>query len=287
MLTVIIVSFNSAEVIRRCMTDFFNTCPHRILIIDNASPNGGLEGLSDRYPQLEILYLEKNNGYGRAANIGIRLTETPYALLLNPDIHLSTEKVRRMLAHIKNSSKNTAIWAPAVRKNDHCDQPPRSVQAVHGSAMLFDVEKIRTTGLFDENIFLFSEETDLCKRVIENGYGIQLCPDILFDHLSGQSADSSRETEYMRWWHFGWSQCYRITKHGQCTPWNNPRRKYFSYTLHHLLTPCPARRRKWKAKADGVLAFINGKQAFDASGLPQMTTTPPAKTEYHRIKESS
>jgi hypothetical protein len=73
----------------------------------------------------------------------------------------------------------------------------------------------------------------------------------------------------MKWWHFGWSQCYRMTKHNQCTLWKNPRRKQFSYRLHSFTALSAARRTKWRAKADGALAFIRGEKAFDPAGTPQ------------------
>lgn len=137
--------------------------------------------------------------------------------------------------------------------------------------MLFDVEKIRQIGLFDENIFLFSEETDLCERTIKAGYTIQICPDVFFDHLGGQSSTPAPEIEYMKWWHFGWSQCYRMTKHGHCTLWKNPFRKYISYQLHSWVAFPAERRKKWQAKADGAFAFMSGKKAFTESGSPQMS----------------
>jgi GT2 family glycosyltransferase len=214
-----------------------------------------------------------NTGYGRAANVGLRMAATRYVLLLNPDLTATTEQVEKLLARAQQDQDNTAIWGPATREEDRADAPPRPVNRINGSAMLFDVEKIRRVGLFDENIFLFSEETDLCARTLQAGYTIKLCPDVFFDHLVGQSSAYSPETEYMRWWHFGWSQCYRMTKHHQCTNWENPLRKYISYTLHGMLCCSPRRCRKWKAKADGALAFIRGEKAFDAGGIPSRSAS--------------
>ncbi len=271
MLTIIIASFNSTEVICRCLAELLDQGKHRVLIVDNASPDGSAASLSARFPSVDVITLGTNRGYGRAANTGLRLTETPYALLLNPDLNVASEQVEKLFHHAQNDTSNTAIWGPATCKEDAADIPPQRVNNVHGSAMLFDVKKIRGVGLFDENIFLFSEETDLCKRTLEAGYSIALCPDVFFDHLLGKSSSAEPKTDYMKWWHFGWSQCYRMTKHEQCTAWENPRRKQITYRLHSLLAFSPSRRRKWRAKSDGATAFIRGEKAFAADDTPKMS----------------
>ena len=98
------------------------------------------------------------------------------------------------------------------------------------------MEKLRNIGFFDENIFLFSEEDDLCDRTLEAGYGIRFCPDVYFEHLVGQACASNPKIEYMKWWHFGWSTCYRMTKNNKVTWWKNPIRKMFGLEdlIHQL-----------------------------------------------------
>ena len=268
-LTLIIVSFNSADNILLNLHDLLISGRYPALILDNASPDDSGEILKEQLPAVDVITLPTNWGYGRAANVGLRQAQTPYALLLNPDLEVPTDQIKKLLQHAKQGPESTAIWGPATTHAYFTDLPPKDTALISGSAMLFDVEKIKKVGLFDENIFLFSEETDLCTRTIQAGYSIQLCPDVLFNHLGGQSSSPSPEIDYMKWWHFGWSQCYRMTKHRQYTMWKNPLRKYIAYTLHSMLTISPKRRRKWQAKADGVLAFIRGKMAFDEQGIPQ------------------
>jgi GT2 family glycosyltransferase len=84
MLTLIIVSFNSTAVIEKCLTGLLRHVPCKVYIIDNASPDGSAAQLSARFPDVDVITLGTNVGYGRAANAGLRLTTTPYALLLNP-----------------------------------------------------------------------------------------------------------------------------------------------------------------------------------------------------------
>lgn len=268
-LTLIIVSFNSADIIQRCQVEILSSNRYPVVLIDNASPDGSEERLRRQLPKAEVIAMPHNIGYGRAANVGLRTTATRYALLLNPDVKTTEKDIEHLLNHARKDTGNTAIWGPATERDDFTGASPRAVRWVSGSAMLFDVEKIRTVRLFDENIFLFSEETDLCKRTLAAGYGILLCGDVFFDHLGGHASPYEPAIEYMKWWHFGWSQCYRMTKHNECTIWRNPHRKLLSYRLHSFLTVSGKKRHKWKAKADGAAAFLCGEKAFDESGLPK------------------
>jgi len=269
MLSVIIISFNSASIIDACQKELLCSDRFKTIIVDNASPDGSAETLRKRLPNVEVIALEQNIGYGRAANVGLRKVETPYALLLNPDLITTTGEIEKLLAHVKNDTTNTAIWGPATYKKDYTGDAPKNINWISGGAMLFDVKKIKQVGLFDENIFLFSEETDLCERTLAAGHGIKWCRDVFFDHLTGQACPFDPKIEQMKWWHFGWSQCYRMTKNGHCTWLKNPKRKYLTSLLHSLVTLSRSKRIKWQSKATGAKAFIAGEKAFDNDGNPK------------------
>lgn len=270
-LTVIFVTYNSYSVISNCLALLANDPTLRIIVVDNNSRDGTATQIKARFPGVEVIAQKQNLGYGRAANVVLRSTDTPYALLLNPDLTTTPGEIRKLLEHARGDTFNTAIWGPATLRKDFTGEPPQQVKWVSGSAMLFDMAKIKEVGLFDENIFLFSEETDLCERTIQAGYSITFCKDVFFDHLVGQASPFDPKIEYMKWWHFGWSQCYRMTKNGHTTLLRNPRRKQMTYRIHSLIATTPAKRLKWKAKADGALAYIHGEKAFRADGTPQMS----------------
>ena len=269
MLTLLIISYNSTEIILRCMTPLIRSNTFKTILIDNASPDGSKDALKKQFPNTEVITLEQNIGYGRASNVGLRKVGTPYALLLNPDLSATPEDIQKLLIHAQNDDSDTAIWGPASLKKDFTGEPPQNVEWVSGCAMLFDMEKLKAIGLFDENIFLFAEETELCERTIKAGYKIKLCRDVYFDHLVGQASTPNPKVEYMKWWHFGWSQCYLMTKHKHSTWYKNPFRKFVNYKIHSFTSSSAYKRMKWGAKADGALAFIQGIKAFDENGIPQ------------------
>ena len=270
-LTLIIISYNSSKVIDRCQQKLLSSNNYPVLLIDNASPDGSADKLRKPFPNVEVVALDQNIGYGRAANVGLHKVKTPYALLLNPDLKTSVEEIEKLMTYALNDPDNTTIWGPATERKIFTGEPPQSVKWISGSAMLFDVDKIKQVGLFDENIFLFSEETDLCERTLAAGYKIKLCRDVFFDHLIGQASPFTPTLEYMKSWHRGWGQCYRMTKNGHCTWARNPRRKLLIYRLHSIISTSRKKRIKWKAKADGATAFIRGEKAFDKQGRAQMS----------------
>jgi GT2 family glycosyltransferase len=270
-LTIIIISFNSAGIIDQCQPDLLNSDRFRIHVVDNASPDGSAGILQNKFPHIDVIELEQNIGYGRAANVGLNKADTSYALLLNPDLKAAPDDIERLLAHAQSDPSNTAIWGPASLKEDFTGDPPQEVKWISGCAMLFDMEKLRKIGFFDENIFLFAEETELCERTVKAGYKIKLCRDVYFDHLVSQGSTPNPQVEYMKWWHFGWSQCYLLTKHGHETWYKNRYRKLINYRLHSFTSASSFKRMKWRAKAEGALAFIRGLKAFDENGLPRQS----------------
>lgn len=269
LLTIIFVTFNSREVIQNGLANFAGDHNFKIIVVDNNSNDGTAALVRDLFHEVEVVEQKQNIGYGRAANVALRKTKTPYALLLNADIITTPSDIDKLLHHAVNDVSNTAIWAPTTDSREYSEVPSVQVNWVSGSAMLFDVEKISRIGLFDENIFLFAEETDLCERTIKAGYSIRLCRNVYFRHLSGQSCPPSVKTEYLRWWHFGWSQCYRIVKNGHVTIYRNPYTKYLGYLIHSFTATSRTKRMKWKAKSDGAKAYIRGEKAFRPDGSPQ------------------
>ena len=79
--------------------------------------------------------------------------------------------------------------------------------------MLFNLKKIRTRQLFDENIFLYLEEIDLCKRLRKKNHKIYICKSAKIVHIGAKSSNLGFEYEKCRNWHWMWSKVYYDRKH--------------------------------------------------------------------------
>jgi GT2 family glycosyltransferase len=275
MITIFTISYNSAAVIEQCMDSLMRSQGYRIIVVDNASRDGSAGKIRETYPHVEIIELSQNIGYGRAANVALKQVSTPYALLINPDLLVSAEDISALL-EIAEKHKEAALIGPAVKKQDHLKQGMLEREWISGSAMLFNMEQFTETGFFDEQIFLFYEETDLCKRLISSGKKVYLCSDLFIEHLKGQSCAPNPAVEYMKSWHMGWSLMHYLKKHGLDSGRKSSWRLLLNYAFKAVFSTNADKRLKSKARFLGSRAYLNGQEAFLADGTPQMS---PASQE--------
>ena len=87
------------------------------------------------------------------------------------------------------------------------------VDYVKGFAMLFNTKKIKKFKMFDENIFLYLEEIDLCKRLRKKNHKIYVCKNAKIFHIGAKSSNLGFEYEKCRNWHWMWSRVYFDKKH--------------------------------------------------------------------------
>ncbi|MAR90262.1 MAG: hypothetical protein CML06_08250 [Pseudomonadales bacterium] len=267
-LTVAIVSYNSYSVITACLDELIKSGGFHVIIVDNASTDGSGDKLKQTYPDVQVIQEPVNLGYGRAANVAIKKCITPYFFLVNPDLKADVESTGKLLATIRSSAPSTALVAPATTRKKHTKTGLVEKQWVIGAAMMFSMEHLRTVGLFDEQIFLFSEESDLCKRIIQEGYKIYLDTDIYIEHLYRQSSTPSPETQALKDWHKAWSKLYLHHKHQNISGKHRPSRVALGYAIKWMLATQPEKRLRYKYRFQGSLAFLQGKPAILESGAP-------------------
>ena len=87
------------------------------------------------------------------------------------------------------------------------------VDYVKGFSMLFNSKKLKKFKGFDENIFLYLEEIDLCKRLRDKNEKIFIYKKAKIKHLGAKSSDIGFEYEKCRNWHWMWSKVYFDKKH--------------------------------------------------------------------------
>jgi GT2 family glycosyltransferase len=96
--SLVIVTFNHADTLSACLNAVaeLDPAPDTVVVIDNASTDRSAETCADRAAAqpVEIVREQRNTGFAAAANRGIRSTETPWVMLLNPDCAPSPDMVR-------------------------------------------------------------------------------------------------------------------------------------------------------------------------------------------------
>jgi len=109
-LVVIVVSFNTASLLRACLTSLrrakvagSRTISAEVVVVDNASTDGSPAMIRAEFPEVRLLALDDNRGFAAANNLAMREADAPYVLLLNPDTEVLGDApaalVRFMDAH--------------------------------------------------------------------------------------------------------------------------------------------------------------------------------------------
>ena len=218
--SVVVVTFNALPWVERALESVRG---HETVVVDHGSTDGTLELVGERFPEARVIEQE-NRGLGGGSNAGMRIASGDYFLLLNSDAWALDDAVER-LAAFADEHPEAAVVGPRLLNPDGSLQrsvrgfptvwrlateyfflrklAPRSraLNAFYGAG--FDHEEVReaeflmgsvllvrreaadTVGLFDEDFFMFSEETDWCYRFRQAGWKVLFTPDAEFVHVGG------------------------------------------------------------------------------------------------------
>jgi len=213
-LTVIITTFKSDLKIENCLNSINSQI--KVIVIENSQSESFKIHIEKKYKNVECILPKENLGYSKANNLGLSKVKTKYALILNPDTVLDPQAINNFLEFTKNH-EDFAIVGPNQNEQikNNLKETPFEVKKIKGYAMFLNLSKFSNIGFFDENFFLYLEETDLCKRVERIKEKIFVDPNIQILHLGGASVDSefSDEVELNRNWHWMWSRFYFNKKH--------------------------------------------------------------------------
>ena len=225
-LSVVIVTFNSEKVVYDCIDSIPREI--KIVIVDNSNDKEFKENIEKKYDNLECILSSENLGMGSGNNLGLRHVKTDYAIILNPDVILEKNTIQEIISESKNIS-NFAVLAPLsvdpeypnykLKNKNQSDVSQNShfnVKSVDGYAMVLNLKKInqiesfKNYKYFDENFFMYLENDDFCKRLIENNENIFIIPKSKIKHLGAKAVDPeyAHEVELSRNWHWNWSKFY-------------------------------------------------------------------------------
>ena len=218
-ITIVITSFKSNEIIKNCLKSIDRQC--QIVIVENSNDLGFKKNIAQDFSNVECILSGKNFGYGKANNIGLKKVKTKYALILNPDATLHTTalanffKTADQIAEFAIIGPHIQVKKDENKISDGKNSNPISVKNVKGFGMFLNMSEFRDIGFFDENFFMYFEEMDLCKRIIDCNKKIYLVPSIKINHVGDQSHSESinKSMELSRNWHWMWSTFYYYKKH--------------------------------------------------------------------------
>jgi len=218
-ITVVITSFKSDEKLKNCLNSIDRQC--KVIIVENSNNLEFKKNFEQKFNNVECILTGENLGYGKGNNIGLKRVRTQYALILNPDALLA-ESTLENFTKAAELIPDFAIMAPhkqdkknEIRENVKENFYPQLVKNVKGFAMFLNLSEFKEIGFFDENFFLYFEDIDLCRQLVNHNKKIYLISNIKINHLGAQSSDKliNKERELTRNWHWMWSTFYYHKKY--------------------------------------------------------------------------
>jgi len=212
---IVLVNWNQREDIINCLESLFNLKynNYQIVVFDNGSVDNSVEEIKKKYPSVEIFENRINLGYVGANNIAINWAIEEgydYIFLVNSDTVIHPYTLNELVTYM-DKDKKCGVAGPQIRyynapdrlcfaggkfnlrtgRGCHIgegnlvgfiDSSPYACDFITGCAMLLRVSALKEIGLFDENIFMYCEDIDLCLRFKKSSWKVILVPNGIVWH---------------------------------------------------------------------------------------------------------
>jgi GT2 family glycosyltransferase len=221
--SVIVVSYNSRQDLPACLDSIQAqlTAEDELIVVDNGSTDGSAELVRERYPAIRLL-CGANDGYAGGNNRGARAAQGEYLVLLNPDTTLLPGALNALIAPLETQA-DVGLTTACVVFMDRTEivnacgntvqftgltycrgagqlrsgfTAPAEVDAVSGAAFAIRRELFAALGGFDEQFFMYVEDTDLSWRARLAGFRCWYTPDAIVQH-DYQPGYSPRKAFYL------------------------------------------------------------------------------------------
>ncbi len=226
--SVVIVNWNGGSHLRRsveAIQNSGNASIAEILVVDNASSDDSVSSIEDS-ERVRVIQTGSNLGYGGGANRGFREARSEYVAILNPDVEVEPDAIGRMAAFLASESDcglvgprlldstgeepgscglRPGLWDAIGRKfllhlvfpffNFRLLRPaePTKVAWVTGACTVARRSALESVGGFDEAIFMYFEDLDLCERLGKAGWSVCFLPEASGRHVGGESSRQALE----------------------------------------------------------------------------------------------
>ena len=220
--SIVIISHKSKKRVISLINQISND--FKIIIIENSLDKSIESELPKQSKNIKIIFSE-NNGYGSAINLARKHVVTKYFFVLNPDIlKVNDQLINAFCDAAKELKDNFGALGPRFEKvsekshkQSNINEKYGPIKSISGSAMFFCSEIFDRNRGFDENFFLYFEETDYCFRSNKNDYKIYQINSQRVYHDIGTSVETESENEAIELknlyiWHFIWSKFYYCKK---------------------------------------------------------------------------
>lgn len=233
-LSIIIVNYNVKEYLKNLLNSIKKSSPNilkEIIVIDNASDDGSVDLIKEKFPDIILIENKTNLGFGKANNQGLKIAKGKFLLIINPDTLVAEDTFAKMIdffnenplaamagCKILNPDGTLQLacrrsfprpWIAFTKVTGLSSLFPKSkifaqynltykdenqtyeVDAISGSFMMLRKEVYDTVGGFDEQFFMYGEDLDFCYRIQNAGFKIFYVHTTQIIHYKGESTKRS------------------------------------------------------------------------------------------------
>ncbi len=210
-LSIIFVNWNSVNYLRECFASIYEHTrgiTFEIIVVDNASPEGGVDALKEQFPDIVLIKSAENLGFAGANNLGFTKSKGECVLFLNPDTKLVNRAINIMFERLQSlpgagivgckllnadlsvqtssimrfpGILNQVLQSEVLRLRwpsfplwnigplFSTSVEPARVEAITGACMMMRREVFESVGMFSEEYFMYAEDVDLCWKITRAG----------------------------------------------------------------------------------------------------------------------
>lgn len=284
---VIVVTWRSGDRVLACLEHLRAQAPaQRVLVVDNASHDGTVEAIHTRFPDVEVIELMRNIGFGPAVNIGAAKGEGEAIVLVNDDVEVEPGCLKALVAPLERDGDcgmvaglttipgtglidgfGIELDVTLAAYNRARNQPVDETRLGHlampsGGLAAYRRDAFERAGGFDEHLFAYGEDVDLGLRLLLEGWSAAAAPDARGVHQGGATAgvDSPLQRELA-----GFARGFLLRRYGVLRSLHAVRALTFEALVvgwglaaHRTTVPLRSRLRGWHAGADERYAIPVG-----------------------------
>jgi GT2 family glycosyltransferase len=200
--SIVILSYNRRQLLRKLLSSLAHIkhSPHEIIVIDNGSEDLIAKDIKLEFPDIVVFEMDENVGAARGRNRGISESSGDIIITLDDDISgIDDKSILKLIEIFKNDQKIAAVcfkileaggdeainWCHHYGIEEFSDKTFVTNEISEG-AVAFRKSALAMTGLYPDSYFISHEGADLACRMMNKGFRVIYCPDIIVQHFHSE-----------------------------------------------------------------------------------------------------
>lgn len=212
----VVLNYNGRELLAEYLPSILESNYEnlRVIVVDNASTDDSVTFLRSEFPSVDVVENDENVGFSRGNNVGAsHAPDAEYLWFLNTDVEVRPDALSTLVEYVDDEPDTGIVvprihyaddpeviqsvgydlgvsWTPSPRDHEQrspSNSDPHPVTYGSGSALLVDRDVWEEIGGFDDENFIFGDDTYLCYRAWMQGHRVEVVPDSVVYHELGSS----------------------------------------------------------------------------------------------------